>query len=283
MAPVRPRAAALVLVLGLALVGPSRASAAVDSDAIRAAIAAYDGLEYERAIELLTPLLSASQAQSLTREEKVAALRTLAFAQFALGREDATRLAFEQLLRVDGAHQLDRRLTPRLRALFEETRARLATQLGAPRAPEGLPLLPVTVEPASLVAGRPATLRVAQTPRAAATVSIYHRSGEARGYTLLPARPAADGYLAALSPETVRAPALEYYLVAVDPAGVPFAGAGSLGDPIRLSVAPAPRPIYKRAWFWATIGGVVAAGAIAATLAVVLTPEPPASVTLSPH
>ncbi len=264
------------------LARPARAAA--ESDPVRAGVAAYDALEYERAIALLDAVLGTAQAESLTREEKILVLRTLALAQFALGREDETRAAFERLLRVDPAHQLDRRLAPRLRVLLEETRAKLATQAVAPPPPPGLKAVEVVAQPAVGREGTPLALRVADPGRDAPMLTLYHRSGGARAYSRVEAhRLAAGGYALTVPGALIHPPSFEFYLVLLDGAGAPVAGAGSLADPVRLPVSAAPRPVYRKAWFWGTIGGVVAAGALAAVLAVTLTPEKPASVTVQPH
>ena len=48
-------------------------------------------------------------------------------------------------------------------------------------------------------------------------------------------------------------------------------------------ILEAKRPLYKRAWLWGTIGGVLAAGALATALTLTLLPDPPAAVTISPR
>lgn len=289
MRSVRTRATLIVLVGILALAwtspwAPGLALAAGEADPVRAGVAAYDALEYERAIALLDAVLGTAQAESLTREEKILVLRTMALAQFALGHEPETRAAFERLLRVDPGHQLDRRLAPRLRVLLEETRAKLATQPVVPPPPPGLKAVEVLTVPALGRAGQPISLRVAGAGHDAPMLTLYHRSAAAGAFSRIEAhRAPAGGYEVSVPGALVHAPTVEYYLVLLDSGGAPVAGAGSLADPVRIPISAAPRPLYKKAWFWGTVGGVVAAGALAAVLGVTLTPAQPASVTLQPR
>jgi hypothetical protein len=262
----------------------SGVAAATASDPIKEGVAAYDALEYEKAVTLLDAVLGTAHAESLTRQEKIVVLRTLALAHFALGHEAETRAAFERLLRVDPALQLDRRLAPRLRVLLEETRAKVATQAVAPLPPEGLQAVAVTTQPVVPRDGEPLTLRVPDPSREAPMLTVYHRSGNVRAFSRVEAhRLNQGGYAVTVAGPLVRAPSFEFYLVLLDRAGAPVAGAGSLGDPVRLLVQVPPRPVYKKAWFWGTLGGIALAGGLAAALAVTLHPAPPASVTLQPH
>jgi hypothetical protein len=264
--------------------GSTERSARAENDPIREGVAAYDALEYEKAIALLDAVLGTAHAESLTKPEKILVLRTLALAQFALGHEPETRAAFERLLRVDPGQQLDRRLAPRLRVLFEETRAKVATQPVAPRTPDGLLPIEANTLPAIGRDGAPLTLRVPESARAAPMLTLYHRSGGARAFSRVEAhRLDKGGYEVTVPGALVHPPTFEYYLVLLDRGGVPVAGAGSLGDPVRIPVQAQHKPVYKKAWFWGTIVGVAAAGALAAALAVTLKPADPAAVTVQPH
>jgi hypothetical protein len=260
------------------VVTPTIAVAAVpEGDRLREGLTAYDGLEYERAIGLLEAALK----ESLTRDERVSALRTIAQAQFALGRETEVRAALERLLRVDPTLELDRRQPPRLRQLLEETRAKLATQ-PAPHAPEvstSLPSFTIT-GPDKARDGEP--LRFHAAAGQAARMQLYHRVPPG-AYSLVEASRADAGYEAIVPGADVHAPRVEYYALLLDGASTPLARAGSLGAPLALRVEARKKPVYKKAWFWGTIVGVAPAGALAAALAVTLRRAPDAALTLQPH
>jgi hypothetical protein len=261
--------------------GDARAQAA--SDPLRDGIAAYNGLEYERAL----PLLEAALKETLTRDERLTALRTVAQAQFALGREPETRAALDRLLRVDPGYELNRKEPPRLRQLLEEMRHQLATR-PPPQASDtvnagALPAFALEARPAAPHEGQAVTFRLADPGRDAPRLAVYHRGASGGSFALVEGRRDARGvYEATVPGAAVHAPRLEYFALLLDGAGTPSARAGTLGGPLELGVAPGRRPLYKRAWFWGTIAGVAAAGAIAAVLAVEL-PRRDASVALQPH
>src|SRR5262245_39434418 len=78
------------------------AQAAVESPEVLAGIAAYHDLDYERATQLLQKALRTT----LTREERLAAYKTLAFSYFALEKFDPAIDAFENVLRIDESFEL---------------------------------------------------------------------------------------------------------------------------------------------------------------------------------
>jgi tetratricopeptide (TPR) repeat protein len=117
-----PRLVRALAAAALLLVAASAARADVEDERVRAGLAAYDRAEYERAVALMQRAL----AESLTREEKVAAWRALGASLVALDRPDEARHAFPRLLTIDPAIELDRRESPRVRAVFEEARAEVA-------------------------------------------------------------------------------------------------------------------------------------------------------------
>jgi tetratricopeptide (TPR) repeat protein len=260
-----------------------QARAEVESETVQKGVAAYEQADFASAIELLKAALD----ESLTREEKVVAFRTLAFAYAALERPNDARAAFARLLHVDSRAELDRSVAPRVRALFEEARAEVATGR-AEAAAATLPVLRPEVRPARALEGRPVAIRVEHAGGVARAVQLFHRvRGEVR-YSEIVAPERGGGFELVVPGSSVRAPGIEYYLTALDEEKVAVARAGSLSEPLVVDVdAPARprRPIYKRAWFWGVIGGVVAAGVIATAVAVATTsghdPNAPADVVLT--
>ena len=108
---------------GPSFAGAAARRAAIESDLVKQGIAAYNDLEYLRAVELLQKALQ----ETLTRDEKIVTFQTLAFAHVALGKHDDAVRDFENLLRIDGRFELDRTISPRVRAVFEEARGQVAT------------------------------------------------------------------------------------------------------------------------------------------------------------
>ncbi len=82
----------------------TRARADVEIPEVLAGVAAYNGLEYEKAISVLKQALNST----LTREEKMVAYKTLAFSYFARGNRAQAIVYFVNVLRLDVNFELDR-------------------------------------------------------------------------------------------------------------------------------------------------------------------------------
>ncbi|MCU1283416.1 MAG: Tetratricopeptide repeat protein [bacterium] len=275
-----------VLVCWLVAVAAPPAHAAIESDLVRQGIAAYNDLEYPRAVELLHKALQ----ETLTREEKIVTFQTLAFAHVALGKHDDAVKDFENLLRIDGRFELDRTISPRVRAVFEEARGRVATQ--GPTAGAGgheLASLHPTVTPAKVKEGQAITVDAAYPGGVASSVELFYRTRGHDVFAKLKSPVDISGRFSVTVPGMhVDAPALEYYLVVLDENGASVALAGTLGQPLAVAVEGRKRPLYTKGWFWGVLGGVAVVGAGVAT-AVVLTTRSsisastPATISIQPH
>src|SRR3954447_8065101 len=85
------------IVATLVALAPSVARSAaptIESELVQQGVAAYNDLEYARAIKLLDQALQ----ETLTLQEKRLTYLTMAFSQFALNRPSETIAAFENLL-----------------------------------------------------------------------------------------------------------------------------------------------------------------------------------------
>jgi hypothetical protein len=263
----------------------------IESELVKSGIAAYNELEYLRAISLLQQALK----ETLTRDEKLATFQTLAFAHVALEQRDAALADFANLLRVAPSFELDRTISPRVRVVFEEAKAKVATSGVAPveedPALAGLPSLEPTASwgaGAHPKEGHAVEVRVALAGGVAVRGELFYRTRGQSRYDKLTALVDAGGSFAVTVPGTdVHAPGLEYYLVLLDPAGASVARAGSLGQPLAIDVTGAKVAVYKRGWFWGIVVGAAVVGAGVAT-AVALTAKPgvssdtPATVVIHP-
>jgi tetratricopeptide (TPR) repeat protein len=262
------------------------AHAAIESDLVRQGIAAYNDLEYPRAIELLHKALQ----ETLTREEKIVTFQTLAFAHVALGKHDDAVKDFENLLRIDGRFELDRTISPRVRSVFEEARGRVATQ--GPTVGTGghaIESLHPTVTPAKIKEGQAITVDAAYPGGVASSVELFYRTRGRDVFAKLKSPVDVGGRFSVTVPGMhVESPALEYYLVVLDENGASVALAGTLGQPLAVDVEGRKRPVYVKGWFWGVLGGVAVVGAGVAT-AVVLTTRSsissstPATISIQPH
>ena len=138
------RLARLIAMLVALCVVPTNARAGIDSPLVRAGLAAYDALDFPRAVSLL----ESARKERLTVEELTVTLRTLGSARVALGDDAGALAAFGRLLEVAPSYTLDRTVSPRIRAVFEE-----AQKNAPPRAPEAPPV--VTPPPPAVVLTTP--------------------------------------------------------------------------------------------------------------------------------
>ena len=266
----------ITLLTVAALLTPARAE--IDSPLVKQGLAAYASLDYARAIALLEQ----ARNESLTRDEKIAAYRTLGMAYAATGQLAPAKSSFQHLLRVDPSIELDRAVAPKVRAVFEEAKAEAATSAHA-MAP-ALPSLSPSVEPAAPREGRPVTVHVVYPGGVARKMTVYFRKPGDAQFSREVVDAAPSGRCDATVPGlAVQPPSLEYHVVLLDDAGASVAAAGSLGQPLSVDVARTPKPVYKRGWFWGVVGGVAAAGAIATGLALGLPRGNSAPVTVNPQ
>jgi tetratricopeptide (TPR) repeat protein len=265
----------LALVVGLSLLLPALAHAEVDSPLVKRGLAAYTDLDYAGAVQALEQ----ARGESLTREEKLIAYRTLGLAYAAMGNNDAARTDFQHLLRIDPTASLDRGVAPKVRAVFEEAKAQVAT---SNRAASGLPQVAPTIDPAAPHEGQALTVRVAYPGGMARKMTLYFRGSSETAFARATVDASGDGHFAATVPGlAVHAPALDYHVVLLDDAGASVATAGSLGQPLEISVARVKTAVYKRGWFWGVLAGVAVVGAGAAVLAVELSRTNSAPITVT--
>jgi hypothetical protein len=262
----------------------------VDSENIKQALASYEELDYNKCVEFLQMALK----ESLTRDEKIVTFRTLAFCHVGLDKPDAAKFDFEHLLRIDEAYELDRRISPRIRAPFEEAKAAIATgesvEGQASEVTFKTPVVTPAVTPSRPVEGQPVTVAAQlKDPRAAKAELFYRVKGRANfNKSATPGNP--DGRFSLTIPGLqVQPPALEYYLNILDDSNTALAHAGTLAQPLLFNVGALKRPVYSKGWFWGVVVGVVVVGAVVGgavggTLAnsPSIGPNTPATVTIQP-
>jgi hypothetical protein len=122
-------------------------SASADPASIQAGLAAYEALDYARAVALLSQGFS----ESLDAQAKSTILRTLAFSHVALGDDTQARAEFRLLLRIDPNVALDRTISPRVRLIFEEARSEI---IPGPEPPHPA-VEPTTPQPVVVVVAPP--------------------------------------------------------------------------------------------------------------------------------
>lgn len=271
---------AVALLVAISWAAPARAGD-IESDLVKQGVAACNDLEYTQAIALLEKALA---TETLTRDEKIAAFQTLAFAHVGLERADDALTDFENLLRVVPDYELDRTISPRVRAVFERAQAKV---LAAQPKPKVAPVvLTPTVTPTRIEDGQAAVVSGGAPDRAVRRVELFYRTQGVTSFSKLTATTGADGHFKLTVPGMqVHAPALEYYLVVRDDQAAALATAGSLAQPLSVAVQVRKKPVYAKLWFWGVVGGIAVVGAGVATAVALSTrgPSGPATVTIMPH
>jgi hypothetical protein len=239
----------------LLLLVASLARADVESEQVRAGVKAFNDADFERCIESLTKALG----ESLTRQEQIVTYRTRAFCHTALDHSADAREDFIALLRIDEQAELDQSVAPKMRALFEEARAMVAT--GAVPLPRGPSLPPLQASlPARVAQGQAFAAAVTHPGGVAQTVQLFYRGRGEGKYQLVTAPVAPDGHVEVEVPAAaVRPPAVELYLTALDAGGAAVARAGSYSEPLAVEVAAAPPAKKKRGWVWGVAVGIAVA------------------------
>jgi hypothetical protein len=231
------------------------------ADPLKEGLTAYDELDYPRCVSKLRAAL----AESLTRAEKISVYKTLGFCHAALDQPKDAKLDFMNVLRLDESFELDRRVSPRIRAPFEEAKAAIATGQDAAIAAPPEPAYPVPsvlpeLSPPQPKEGQALTVFV-HSPNAEKAQIFYRTRGQSVFSRALAS--GKEGRFAVTVPGLhVQPPAVEFYLVLIDETGAAVARAGALAQPLAVDVQAQKRPVYTRGWFWGVIGGIAAAGAV---------------------
>jgi hypothetical protein len=231
--------------------------AAIESELVRAAMAAYDSLDHAKAIELCGKALE----ETLTKEERIATYKTLAFAHVALGQLEAARADFVNLLRVDPSFTLDRSISPMARAELENAKSQVATTSGGQDA-RTLPAVTPVVRPPKPKEGQQLTVQVSYPGGVAEKMRLFYRVRGQAAYSRVQVLGQDGSFVATVPGLDVRGPGLEFHLVLLDEWSGAVAGGGSLAKPLTIDVQGRPKPIYKRPVFWGVLGGAAVVGAV---------------------
>lgn len=246
-----------------------RPAAAQGPDALVAlARTQYDDLRFEEAIQTLS---AAVLRRGVTPQAELQLYELLALSYHSLNRSDEADGAWRLLLSRDPAHQPPRGVSPRTVSFFSEVRARWVAEESTRRANQPVgpgpasSLQAVSIEHRSPAEQRPTqpvnlTASLTDPGHRATRLIVAYRSGSRGLFRRIEARPNGSGALAAVIPgDAVRPPLVEYYLEAVDSAGLPVQSRGDALAPLRVAV---PQPGLPW-WPFVLGGGVLAAGAVA--------------------
>lgn len=240
-------------------------------DLLLRAIALYQRSEFAKARDQLKEVLSfVGDERSRAAQE---AYTYLALVHLAFGDTEAAVTAFERALAVNSELSLPSR-APKILAALAQARLRYKAKV---RAMDHDPPTLRHTPPTQGKYGHALALVVTATDSSGVKrVVLHHRQAGNRGFSSVNLERRKDGALEATVPGmSVARPGVEYYLEAWDTLGN---GPGLKGSPAKPILVPvedgparagvAPRPLYKKWWFWVAVGGAVAVtgGVIAASV-----------------
>ena len=268
--------ASVFVVLALCLAAPAAALAQTGTNAplVTTGRQQFDDLRYEEAVQTLSAALL---RRGNTPAQEVTIYELLGLSYLALNREEESEGAFRLLLAREPEHALEAGQAPRIREFYgavtqrwnRDGRPGIARSSEGPRAER-----PVAIDhrsPAQQTAGVLLTLtaQITDPDRRAEALVLAYRAGSRGLFRRLRTTRSAGVFSAAVPPEEVRPPVVEYYLEAVDPRGIAVASRGDAFAPLRVVVPQAEAtPITSRWWFWTGAAAIVAGVAVGTYYAV---------------
>ncbi len=244
--------AVLALAVVVAITSPSFAS--TDSE-LAVAENDYAALDYQGALAAAESVLgqTGTSHDALTRATRVAALSSS-----ALGKTEAARQYFTQMLEYDPTFKIDTRLSPRFSEPFAEAQGYWSAQARKPGVEVSL----------ALTAGQAGRLRygTADPLNLVTKVAVGYRWAPARAYTVSVGEPGEQEIETRANPKG--STRFEYYVRALDAKDRSIFEQGSAEAPKFQNVDAAPvgavvqekKSFFASPVFW-TVAGVVVAGA----------------------
>lgn len=273
----------LLVVMALAVALPV-AQAEHHNKLFAQGVKAFDDLDYQKAIDLLTRAV----AEKLSKEDKVAAYQKLSVCHIAFEDEAAAKNDFENLLRLDRSFHLDNTVAPRMRAVFDQAKAAVDSadpltpppNTPPPPKPEEPPPqakptpLQVELDPLLPIAGAAISVKAFSpaVEEKAASAQLYYRTAGQTGFSKVVGDGTAGRFSITIPGMSVTTPGLEYYVIALDAGGTPIAVAGDADHPLSTNVGERAKSSKKAAVALGVAGGVVVV-AVAVGLLVALMPH----------
>lgn len=242
------------------------------SELLSKAEAAYEQLEYEKALQLLVKVLN---AQGVTDVQQARAYLYMGVCFTALGNAQNAVAAFVEVLKRRPDFRMPEGVSPSIRAMFEEALKQVpppAAGAAAQGEDTGVALQART--PGTGTAGKPlkVDLELDDARRQVRSVAVMWRRRRGPDYSrvLVDVKPG-QRKLSAMIPAAAvgdkPGPVL-FFAEARDGEGKPLARAGSEEEPFEVVLAPAKGKSRRLGWWLLAIGGAaaVAGGVIAAVL-----------------
>jgi hypothetical protein len=252
------------------LVAPAAASAQPKSTTtlIQRGSDLFDDQQYEESIQALSAAL---MRPGTTKQEKIETYRLLAYNYIILKRTEEADAAVRGLLVLDESFRLAPTESPRFRDFFDATRQKWEAEGKPGVIEEGKPVevvTPISMQhssPAQVPPNTPIKLTGTVTDPAVKVrgVQLAYRTGAKGKFVTIPASFSMGRFSGQIPASAVKPPLVEYYIQAVDKAGLPLASRGDFATPLRIAVpAPEEGSIFTSPWFWIPVGLAVAAAVV---------------------
>jgi len=261
-AEARPKRAAKTWQFAQAGATPKRSTVA---SLLQRAQTMFDDQKYEESIQTLSGVVVRSDA---TKDERIEGHKLLAFNHIALGNNEAADALVRAIYVSDESFELPKTESPKFREFFEKTKAAWESE-GKPgkdsgEKPSGK-LVVVKHTPAAQVE-KGSTVSIEGTIEdpdvRVQKVELFYRTGAKGKFIEKSLAYSMGGFRGQIPPAAVEPPLLEYYVLALDKAGLPVATRGDADTPLRLVVPEEGSSVIESPWFWVPIGVALVGGAV---------------------
>lgn len=281
------RGALLATVTALAAAPAALAPAAAHAQAQKSGVTPliqrgaelFDDQQYEESIQTLSAALLRPGSSV---KEKTEIYRLLAYNYITLKRAEEADAAVRGLYVIDENFALPSTESPRFREFFQKTKQKWLDEGKPGKTPAEAGTSDVTAEPPVKVThSSPAQAEPDSTIKLSGSiddpksrvrgVQLAYRSGAKGKFVIVPATYTLGKFNAQIPGKDVKPPLVEYYLSAVDSAGLPLASRGDAASPLRV-VVPEPQKssVLTSAAFWVPVGVVVVGVAVGVPVALTL-------------
>jgi hypothetical protein len=239
----------------------------------------FDDQQYEESIQTLSAAL---MRPGSSVKEKTEIYRLLAYNYITLKRNEEADAAVRGLYVIDESYTLASTESPRFREFFQKTKQKWVEEGKPGKTPAEAGTSDVVAEPPIKVAHtspaqaeRDTTIKLSGTiddPKGRVRgVQLAYRTGAKGKYVVVAATYTLGKFNAQIPGKDVKPPLMEYYLSAVDNAGLPLASRGDAAAPLRIVVPEPPKSsVFTSPAFWVPVGVVVVGAAVGVPLAFTL-------------
>ncbi len=226
----------------------------------------FDDSRYEESIQTLSGVVVRSDA---SKQERLDAHKLLAFNHIALGNTEAADALVRAIFVTDEAFELPKGESPKFRDFFEKAKKAWEAE-GKPGksssgdVAEAKPVVVKHAPPAQVEKGSTVAIEgtIEDPDVRVEKVALFHRTGAKGKFVEKVLVYSMGAFRGQIPPAAVEPPLVEYYVLALDKAGVPVSSRGDADAPLRIAVPEEGASVIESPWFWVPIGVAVVGGAV---------------------